>query len=113
IIGAASGNSTSRNVSIKPNYVGIVGEFTDPSDPDNVINGCADLLYAIPISQGIRDTLKTQRLLLGQQSDVYWTEPYDLYVANPSTTDPTAMMVPNLINFLMLDMAKAAETQMF
>ena len=57
--------------------------------------------------------MKTQRLLLGQQSDVYWTEPYDLYVADPGTNDPTAMMVPNLINFLMLDMAKAAETQMF
>ena len=105
--------ATSRNVSIKPNYVGIVGEFNNPSDPDNVIDGCADLLYTIPISQGIKDTLKTQRLLLGQQSDVYWTEPYDLYVADPGTNDPTAMMVPNLINFLMLDMAKAAETQMF
>ncbi len=103
----------SRNVSIKPDYVGIVGEFTNPSVPGNVIDGCAELLYAIPISQGIKDTLKTQRLLLGQQSDVYWTEPYDLYVANPNTTDQTAQMVPNLINFLMLDMAKAAETQLF
>lgn len=105
--------ATSRNVSIKPNYVGIVGEFSNPSDPANVVDGCAELLYTIPISQGIKNTLRTQRLLLGQQSDVYWTEPYQLYVANPSTTDQTAQMVPNLINFMLLDMAKAAETQMF
>jgi len=103
----------SRNVSIKPDYVGIVGEFINPSVPGNVIDGCAELLYVIPISQGIKNTLKTQRLLLGQQSDVDWTEPYDLYVANPNTTDQTAQMVPNLINFLLLDMAKAAETQLF
>ena len=105
--------AASRNVSIDPNYVAITQEFTNPSDPDNVVDGCADLLYAIPISQGIKDTLKTQRLLLGQQSDIYWTEPYDLYVSNPGTTDPTAQMIPNLINFLLLDMAKAAETQQF
>lgn len=105
--------AASRQVSAKPDYVAIVGEFNNPRIPGNVIDGCADMLYAIPISQGIKDTLKTQRLLLGQQSDVYWTEPYELYVADPSTTDQTARMVPNLINFLLLDMAKAAETQMF
>lgn len=105
--------AASRNVTIKPNYVAIVAEFTTPSVPGNVIDGCADMLYAIPISQGVKNTLKTQRLLLGQQSDVYWTEPYELYVANPGTTNQTAQMVPNLINFLLLDMAKAAETQPF
>lgn len=105
--------AASRNVSIDPDYLAIVAEFPDPSDPDNVVDGCADLLYTIPISQGIKNTLKTQRLLLGQASDIYWTEPYDLIVADPNTNDPTALMVPNLINYLLLDMAKAAETQMF
>ena len=103
----------SRNVSIDPDYIAIVGEFSNPSSPGNVVDGCADLLYAIPISQEVKDTLKTQRLLLGQASDIYWTEPYELYVSDPSTSDPTAQMVPNLINFLLLDMAKAAETQQF
>lgn len=103
----------SRNVSIDPDYMAIVAEFNNPSDPDNVVDGCADLLYTIPVSQGIKTTLKNQRLLLGQSSDVYWSEAYDLRVADPNTSDQTAQMVPSLINFLMLDMAKAAETQLF
>lgn len=119
LIGQGFGTGTdfyqaaSRNVAIDPIYIDIVAEFTDPSDPDNIVDGCAELLYTIPISQGIKNTLKTQRLLLGQQSDVYWTEPYELYVADPGTPDQTAQMVPNLINFLLLDMAKAGETQLF
>jgi uncharacterized protein (DUF1800 family) len=105
--------AASRNVAIDPDYMAIVAEFSNPSDPSNIVNGCADLLYAIDISAGVKATLKTQRLLLGQSSDAYWTEAYQLRAADPNTTNQTAQMVPSLINFLLLDMAKAAETQLF
>ncbi|MBL7950786.1 MAG: DUF1800 family protein [Flavobacteriales bacterium] len=111
--GADFYQAASRNVSIDPDYMAIAAEFDAPNDPDNVVSGCADMLYAIPVSQGVKNTLKTQRLLLGQSSDVYWTEAYELRVADPNTTNQTAQMVPSLINFLLLDMAKAGESQMF
>lgn len=111
--GADFYQAASRNVSIDANYVAVVQEFNTPANPNNVVDGCADLLYGVPVSQNVKNTLKTQRLLLGQQSDVYWSDAYNLYVADPNTTNQTAQMVPNLINFLLLDMAKAGESQLF
>ncbi len=105
--------AASRNLTRKPDLMAVVGEFSDPADPNVVINGCADLLYAIAVSQGIKDQLKTNRLLLGQASDLYWTDAYEIYAADPDTTNQTAQMVPNLLTFLLLDMAKAGETQVF
>jgi uncharacterized protein (DUF1800 family) len=103
----------SRNLLRKPDLMAAVAEFGDASDPNVVVAGCADMLYAIPISQGILDTLKTNRLLLGQASDIYWSDAYEIYVADPNTTNQTAQMVPNLLTFMLLDMGVAAETQMF
>ena len=61
----------------------------------------------------MRNGRKTDLLLLGQQSDIYWTDAYELYVSDPNTTNQTAMLVPQIILWLFLDMAKAGETQLF
>lgn len=105
--------AASRNLQSSPNMMAILAEFSDPTDPNVVVAEAADMLYSIPISQAVRNNLKTNRLLLGQSSDIYWTDAYELYVADPNTTNQTAQMVPNLFKFMLLDMAKAAETQMY
>lgn len=105
--------AASRNLLRKPNLLAAVAEMGDASDPNVVVAGCADMLYAIPVSQGILDTIKTNRLLLGQSNDTYWSDAYEIYVADPNTTNQTAQMVPNLLTFMLLDMAKAGETQVF
>jgi hypothetical protein len=104
--------STSRNLSFKVDLLAVVAEYSDPSDPNVIIAGTDDLLFAIPVSQGIRDTLKTNLLLLGQMNDIYWTDAYELYVADPGTTDMTAQLVPQILLWLFMDMSKAGETQL-
>ena len=69
----------------------------------------ADLLYTIPISQTVKDQLKTNYLLFGQSQDYYWTNAYDLYISDPGTTDLAAQLVPSILLWLMLDMVQAAE----
>jgi len=115
--GFSTGNdlyqATSRNLLMKVSLPNVVAQFSDPTDPNAVVNDTAELLLNIPVSQAVRNQLKTSRLLLGQQSDIYWTDAYEIYAADPNTTDQTGMMVPNLLLYLFLDMAKAAETQVY
>jgi len=102
----------SANQEFKVNLVALVGQFTDPMNPNTLVIDAADLLFPIPVSLLVRTQLKISYLLLGQLSDSYWSDAYELYVADPNTTDMTAQLVPSMLLFLFLDMAKAAETQM-
>lgn len=83
--------------------------LSNPSDPNQLITDLADLLYTIPISQTVKDQLKTNYLLFGQSQDYYWTNAYDLYISDPGTTDLAAQLVPSILLWLMLDMVQAAE----
>jgi hypothetical protein len=92
--------------------VQLVGQFNNAMDPNVVVGEAAELLMAVPISTAVRNQLKTSYLLLGQQSDFYWSDAYELYVNDPNTTDMTAQLVPSLLLWLFLDMSGAAETQL-
>jgi hypothetical protein len=114
--GFSTGNNLfqpqSRNLEFKVDLLALVDQFTDPMDPNSLVADAADLLMAVPISEAVRNQLKTNFLLLGQQSDFYWSDAYELYVNDPNTTDMTAQLVPSILLWLFLDMAGAAETQL-
>lgn len=102
----------SRNLQFKPDLLEVVAQFNDPTDPNLLVADAAELLFAVPVSAGVRGQLKTNYLLLGQMNDTYWSDAYELYVSDPGTTNMTAQLVPSLLLWLFLDMAGAAETQM-
>lgn len=112
-VGFATGNDLyqeeSRNLSFKVDLLQLVAQFTDAYDPNALVEDAAGMLFAVPVSQGILQQLKTNYLLLGQQSDHYWTDAYELYVMDPETTDLTAQLVPFLLTALFADMVQAAE----
>jgi hypothetical protein len=114
--GFSTGNNLfqpqSRNLEFKVDLLALVDQFTNPMDPNSLVADAADLLMAVPISEDVRNQLKTNFLLLGQQSDFYWSDAYELYVNDPNTTDMTAQLVPSILLWLFLDMAGAAETQL-
>jgi hypothetical protein len=114
--GFSTGNNLfqpqSRNLEFKVDLLALVDQFTNPMDPNSLVADAADLLMAVPISEAVRNQLKTNFLLLGQQSDFYWSDAYELYVNDPNTTDMTAQLVPSILLWLFLDMAGAAETQL-
>jgi hypothetical protein len=86
-----------------------VQQFSDPSDPDALIDEAVEILFAVPLSQAVKDQLKTSFLLSGQSSDHYWTDAFETYVADPATTDATAQLVPTMLKTLFADMLGAAE----
>jgi hypothetical protein len=99
----------SKSIPIKFNFVDFVKQFENPQDPNALINEAVELLFGIDVSQSIKDTLKSNYLLLGQSSDYYWTDAYNTYVANPSTTDPEGKRVPTMLRDLFVYMQSAAE----
>ncbi|MBP8823203.1 MAG: DUF1800 family protein [Flavobacteriales bacterium] len=94
------------------NYVDLVSHFDQPSDPNSLVQEVADMFYGVAVSPTVLGQLKTQYLLQGQVSDYYWTSAYNTYVADPSTTDPTASQVPGMLQSLFLKMFEAAEFQL-
>jgi hypothetical protein len=115
-VGAATGNDLyqvqSRNLSFKMDPLNVVAQFTNPYDPNALIADAAELLFATPVSAEVQQQLKTNYLLLGQASDFYWSDAYELYVQDPNTTDQTAMLVPNILLALFVDMVQAAENHL-
>lgn len=102
----------SRNLLFKADLVALVGQFSDPMNPNTLVSDAAELMLAVPVSTLVRTQLKIAYLLLGQINDIYWTDAYELYIADPNTTNMTAQLVPSMLLYLFLDLAKAAETQM-
>ncbi|MDQ3100935.1 MAG: DUF1800 domain-containing protein [Bacteroidota bacterium] len=104
--------ASSANLSFKVDLVALVSGFTDPMDPNALVADAAELMMAVPISITVRDQLKTNYLLFGQQNDVYWSDAYELYIADPTTTNMTAQLVPSILLWLLIDITGAAETQL-
>ncbi|MFZ1617743.1 MAG: DUF1800 family protein [Flavobacteriales bacterium] len=102
-----------RNLQFKVDFIQVVSQFDQPADPDMLVQQAADLLFGVPVSASVLQQLKVQYLLQGQLSNYYWSNDYTVYVNDPATTDPTAMLVPQKLKNLFLDMMGAAECQLY
>lgn len=99
----------SANLTFKIHFPDFVAQFQNPTDPNALIAEACELLFATPISQAVRDQMKTNFLLFGQQTDLYWMQAWTVYSADPNTTDPYGMLVPLILLQLFIDMQTAAE----
>jgi Protein of unknown function (DUF1800) len=102
----------SRNYKATINWFNFALQFDTPEDPNMLIDQATELLFGLPVSQTVKDTLKTNFLLNGQSSDYYWTDIFLQYFNNPATTDPAAKNVPTILKNMFLDMQGAAEFHM-
>lgn len=93
----------------KMNFVEFVKKFENPSDPNALIEEAAEMMLGAPLSQSVKDALKTNYLLLGQSTDYYWTDAWEVYLANPSTTDPESRKVPTMLQDLFNYLMSSAE----
>lgn len=82
------GNGYSRNgKKIVIDAVEFTKKLSNPSDPNELINELFELLFQIPISQQAKDQLKKDFLLTGQDSDYYWSNAWNIYLASPVTAN--------------------------
>lgn len=99
----------SKGLKAKIDFVAWAQKMDNPLDPNDLIDEAVFLLYGVPVSQAVKDQLKTNYLLQGQVTDYYWTNAFNLYTANPNTTDPDAKKVPTILRDLVVFMQSAAE----
>lgn len=69
------------------NHIAFAAQFSNPGDPNILIDEALALLYPMPVSPLKKIVLKNI-LLSGQASDYYWTDAWNNYINNP--TDPMA-----------------------
>ncbi|MEP7197035.1 MAG: DUF1800 family protein [Saprospiraceae bacterium] len=107
--GTAYFEDASKNLKFTIDFVAFVETFTNPQDPNILINDACTLLFGAPVSQSVKDQLKKNYLLQGQSTDFYWTNAFNAFVIDPNTTNPDAKKVPTILRDLFLDMCGAAE----
>ncbi|MFM7769483.1 MAG: DUF1800 family protein, partial [Bacteroidota bacterium] len=61
--------------------------LNSPSDPNKLIDEILGIIYRVPLSTAIRQTIKQQILLSNQTEDHYWSDAWNAYINNPSTTN--------------------------
>jgi uncharacterized protein (DUF1800 family) len=81
-----------------------VKNLSNPGDPNLLISDLVTILFRIDISDASKAQLKTNILLGGQTSDYYWTDAWNVFIANPGNLANTTTIqnrVRDLIKYLM------------
>lgn len=69
------------------NHIAFAAQFSNPADPNALIDDTLAILLPMEISL-LKKTFLKSILLSGQQNDYYWTDAWNAYINNP--TDPMA-----------------------
>jgi uncharacterized protein (DUF1800 family) len=56
----------------------------NPSDPNVLIDDVVAIIYRVPLSAAVKQTIKEQILLSNQTQDYYWTNAWNAYIVNPA-----------------------------
>lgn len=93
---------------IQADVIAFAKQFSDPSDPNKLIQESIDLLYAMDISTTQKTNLKQSTLLFGQTTDSYWTNAWNDYLADPTNQGKFNVVNTGLLLMLkyLLDLAE-------
>lgn len=88
----------SENLRISADLLAFVGALNNPSNPNDLINECQQLLLGIDLSQEVKDGFKNI-LLSGQADDFYWTDAWDLYSSDIENEENKMIVQNRLVSF--------------
>jgi hypothetical protein len=78
---------TRNNIRVQFNFVAYVQQFSNPSNPNDLIDDALKFIFRNQLSFESKKTIKTQILLSNQQWDYYWTNAWMAYMASPTTAN--------------------------
>ena len=84
--------------------------LSNPADPNLLIDDALAILFRVPLSSTSKQALKQQILLSGQVQDYYWTDAWNLYIANP--TPANLAIVNTRLKSLFQNLMNLAEYQL-
>jgi uncharacterized protein (DUF1800 family) len=76
-----------NNFRMQFDFVAVAKTFSNPGNPNDVVDDALKYLYRIQVSPQVKAQMKTQMLLSNQQYDYYWTNAWSAYISNPSTAN--------------------------
>jgi uncharacterized protein (DUF1800 family) len=95
---------TFNSKKIQIDGVAVAQSLSSPGDPNKLIDELCKKMLRIDISLASKNQLKTDILLGGQSTDIYWTDAWTLFISTPTNTS-NATTVKNrlrdLIKYLM------------
>ena len=68
-------------------FVAFAKALTNPGNPNDLVDEALKYLYRINLSPQVKQQMKTQMLLSGQQYDYYWTNAWSAYIASPTVAN--------------------------
>ncbi len=68
-------------------FVAWAKTLSNPGNPNDLIEDALKYIYRISLSPQVKQQLKSQMLLTGQQYDYYWTNAWVAYIASPTTAN--------------------------
>lgn len=80
-----------------------VKQFSNPADPNSLIESLCIQLLGVDLSVTHKSQLKSDLLLGGQAQDYYWTDAWQLYITSPSNmanTRHVTTAISSLIKYL-------------
>ena len=78
---------TRNNIKVAFNFVTYVQQFSNPGNPNDLIDDALKFIFRNQLSYESKKTIKTQILLSNQQWDYYWTNAWTAYLASPTTAN--------------------------
>jgi uncharacterized protein (DUF1800 family) len=99
-----SSNGYSRNgFRMQFDFVAYAKTLSNPGNPNDLIDDALKYLYRLNLSPQVKQQMKTQMLLTGQQYDYYWTNAWSAYIANPTTANfnTVNVRIRDLFRYLM------------
>jgi uncharacterized protein (DUF1800 family) len=81
-------------------HVAYAKTFSNPGEPNMLISDIMEHLLRIPLSVGIRNQLKKDILLSGQDQDYYWTNAWNAHIASPADAAALRTVQTRLQNLL-------------
>lgn len=68
-------------------FVAYAKTLTNPGNPNDLVDEALKYLYRMNLSPQVKQQMKTQMLLSGQQYDYYWTNAWSAYIASPTAAN--------------------------
>jgi hypothetical protein len=87
--------------------VAFVKTFSNPADPNALLDEALSIIYRVPLSAAAKQSIKQQILLSNQTADYYWTTAWNAHLANPANTADYNTVLTRLRSLFQYLMASA------
>jgi len=91
------------------NAVSLARRMSNPTDPNQLVLDFNKFLLRRTLSQSLRDSIKTDILLTGQEGDHYWTDAWAAFINNPADANSLSVVNSRLKNLTLYFLSKLEE----